>query len=321
MGVEEDPMSWLSYDRERVDELHRRARVAVDELAGIRSDDLLAADALRAVRLAQSHLEADWLPLLDRVRASTSLTAPIDFDAEEGRSWFEEALDAVAGPADGRTVIAPIVAELSDEEREFFQGFVEECAASVAAELSLYDAHPDYRVDRLPDELYRLDERSEWLWLAQLYLIEQFHHMISTGAVELQRNGEHYWIDPIDLTDTNDVIAGELILAAVASGGRFGRGTGGAGMSAAGAKTATRRMPRPHNLLRGKAAADAAAALGYTRRVPPQKLPFDSRGQPGFFNGKTYITPDRDAHRGGVWKMYKGRTRLGTFDAQLNRID
>ena len=84
-------------------------------------------------------------------------------------------------PADGRTVIAPIVAELSAEEREFFQGFVEECAASVAAELSHYDNHPDYRVDRLPDELYRLDERGDWLWLAQLYLIEQFHHMIATG--------------------------------------------------------------------------------------------------------------------------------------------
>ena len=148
------------------------------------------------------------------------------------------------------------------------QGFVEECAASVAAELSHYDAHPDYRVDRLPDELYRLDERGDWLWLAQLYLIEQFHHMIATGAVELRRDGEHYWIDPLDLTDTNEVIAGELILAAVASGGRFGRGTGGAGLSAAGAHSATARMPAPHNLLHGKAAAEAAAALGYTQADP-----------------------------------------------------
>ena len=138
--------------------------------------------------------ETEWMPLLDRVRASTSLTAPIDLDG-----------------GDGRTVIAPIVAELSDEEREFFQGFVEECAASVAAELSHYDAHLDCRVDRLP--------------------------------------------------------------RATPSG------------------------------------------------CPPQKLPFDSHGQPGFWNGKTYITPDRDGHRGGVWKMYKGDERLGTFDAQLNRID
>jgi hypothetical protein len=128
--------------------------------------DPLAADALRTVRLVQSHLEADWLPLLDRVRASTSLTAPIDFDGGDGRSWFDDAVDSVVGPSDDRTVIAPTVAELSDEEREFLQGFVEECAASVAAELSLYDAHPDYQVDRLPNELYRLDDRGEWLWLA-----------------------------------------------------------------------------------------------------------------------------------------------------------
>ena len=297
-------MVWLAYDRERVDELWRHTRRAVDDLAGIGSDDPLAAEALRAVRLAQLHLETEWMPLLDRVRASTSLTAPIDLDG-----------------GDGRTVIAPIVAELSAEEREFFQGFVEECAASVAAELSHYDAHPDYRVDRLPDELYRLDERGDWLWLAQLYLIEQFHHMIATGAVELRRNGEHYWIDPIDLTDTNEVIASELILAAVASGGRFGRGTGGAGLSAAGAHSATARMPRPHNLLRGKAAAEAAAALGYTKRVPYNSVPINTRGQPVFSNGRTYISPDRDGHRGGVWKMFNRKwQRLGTYDADLRQI-
>ena len=64
-------MVWLAYDRERVDDLWRHTRRAVDDLAAIRSDDPLAADALRAVRLAQLHLESDWLPLLDRVRAST----------------------------------------------------------------------------------------------------------------------------------------------------------------------------------------------------------------------------------------------------------
>jgi RHS repeat-associated protein len=46
--------------------------------------------------------------------------------------------------------------------------------------------------------------------------------------------------------------------------------------------------------LRGKAAAKKAKELGYTKRVPPQKLPFNSRNQPGFYNPKTkkYITPD-----------------------------
>ena len=230
-------MSWLSYDRERVDKLWRRTRVAVDELADIRSDDPLAVGALQRVRRAQLRLETEWLPLLERVRASTALTAPIDLDADDGRSWFDEAVESVTAPPD-------------------------------------------------------------------------------RGAVELEHNGEHYWIDPIDLADTNEVITGELILAAVASAGRFGRSSG-AGISTAGARTATSRMPQPHNLLRGKAAAGAAAALGYTRRVPAQKLPFNSHGQPGFFNGKTYITPDRDGHRGGVWKMYEGKKRL---DANLNPI-
>jgi hypothetical protein len=65
----------------------------------------------------------------------------------------------------------------------------------------------------------------------------------------------------------------------------------------------------------------AAANLGYAQRVSPQKLPFKSHGQPGFFNGKNYITPDVDGHRGGVWKMFDRRgNRLGTFDANLNRI-
>ena len=51
-----------------------------------------------------------------------------------------------------------------------------------------------------------------------------------------------------------------------------------------------------------------------------------SHGQPIFTNGKNYITPDRDGHNGGIWKMAdkpenlsKGR-RIGTYDAKLNRI-
>ncbi len=66
--------------------------------------------------------------------------------------------------------------------------------------------------------------------------------MVDTGAVELQRDGEHYWIDPIDLTDTNGIVMGEIILAAVASAGRFHRSSSG-GMSTAGANTAVSPMP------------------------------------------------------------------------------
>jgi hypothetical protein len=70
-----------------------------------------------------------------------------------------------------------------------------------------------------------------------------------------------------------------------------------------------------------KEATAAAQDLGYSQRVAPPKLPFNSHGQPGFFDGKKYITQDIDGHKGGVWKMYTPQgKRLGTFDAQLNRI-
>ena len=49
-------------------------------------------------------------------------------------------------------LIEPIIAAFTDEEREFFDGFVHEAAASVAAELSHYDAHPDYQLEALPDD-------------------------------------------------------------------------------------------------------------------------------------------------------------------------
>jgi len=71
----------------------------------------------------------------------------------------------------------------------------------------------------------------------------------------------------------------------------------------------------------GDAAAAAARRLGFTVRVPPQKAPFDSHGQPAFRRGNRFITPDIDSHKGGVWKMYDQKgTRLGTYDADLNRI-
>jgi hypothetical protein len=213
MAVEEDPMSWLAYHPERVEELWRHTRRAVEELAAIASDDPAAAEAMRTVRLAQAHLEGDWLPLLDRIRSSTAL-------------------------------IAPIVNTFTAEERAFFEGFVSECAASVAAELSHYDAHPDYQLDVLPDDLRTLDDRGEWDWLARLYLIEQYHQMVDTGAVELQRDGEHYWIDPLELTNTNKIVMGEVILAGVAAAGRFSK-AGSGGISAAGAHAARAPLPAP----------------------------------------------------------------------------
>ena len=71
-----------------------------------------------------------------------------------------------------------------------------------------------------------------------------------------------------------------------------------------------------------KPPAERAKSLGYDRRIAPHKLPFNSHGQPGFFNGKTYITPDIDAHNvSNGWKMFSRRgVRIGTYDGNLNWI-
>ena len=144
---------------------------------------------MRTVRLAHSHLASESVPLLDRIRASTALSTPIDLDAGDDRSWFDDTVRGGVRPARrahrDRPDRSPPVHR--PEERRFFDGFVHEAAYSVATQLSHYDAHFDYQVDALPDELHRLDDRGEWDWLARLYLIEQYHHMVATGAVELQR--------------------------------------------------------------------------------------------------------------------------------------
>jgi hypothetical protein len=73
--------------------------------------------------------------------------------------------------------------------------------------------------------------------------------------------------------------------------------------------------------LSGKEAAKAAEKLGF------KKTNYRSHGKPVFQKGNRYITPDVDAHNGGSWKMANsvenlGRknTRMGTYDADLNRI-
>ncbi|VTQ65958.1 Possible hemagglutinin (DUF638) [Campylobacter jejuni] len=74
--------------------------------------------------------------------------------------------------------------------------------------------------------------------------------------------------------------------------------------------------------LKGKEAQAAVSNLGFDRRISPQKAPFNSHGQPVYFVGKTYITPDVDSHNvTNGWKMFdrKGE-RMGTYDSSLNRI-
>jgi hypothetical protein len=65
----------------------------------------------------------------------------------------------------------------------------------------------------------------------------------------------------------------------------------------------------------------AAKQLGF-RKVPGQ-----SHREAVYFNGKVYIALDETSHTGGVWKMEKSikdlsskTTRMGTYDADLNRI-
>lgn len=74
-------------------------------------------------------------------------------------------------------------------------------------------------------------------------------------------------------------------------------------------------------LLTGKQADEAAAKLGYS------KTNYRSHGQPVYKKKNHYISPDVDCHSGGTWKMADSvknldskTTRMGTYDAELNRI-
>jgi len=93
--------------------------------------------------------------------------------------------------------------------------------------------------------------------------------------------------------------AAGLVICAIGGGG----GGGGAGSSS------------------NEQVKESAAKLGYNNRIPPQRAPFNSHGQPVFSNGQRFITPDVDSHIGGVWKMFdRSGKRLGTYDANLKRI-
>lgn len=74
-------------------------------------------------------------------------------------------------------------------------------------------------------------------------------------------------------------------------------------------------------LSQGKITDMAAKKLGFSRTN------YKSHGQPVYKKGNRYITPDVDGHNGGVWKMADSiknlgsrSTRMGTYDAKLNRI-
>lgn len=62
--------------------------------------------------------------------------------------------------------------------------------------------------------------------------------------------------------------------------------------------------------------------LGYTQKISPQKAPFNSHGQPVYFNGKNYITPDVDGHNvTNGWKLFnKKGDRVGTYNSDLEKV-
>ena len=61
---------------------------------------------------------------------------------------------------------------------------------------------------------------------------------------------------------------------------------------------------------------EQATILGYPKKIPPPKAPFDSHGMPVYFNGKQYLTPDRDSHNvDNGWKIFSRRgKRTGTWN-------
>lgn len=59
-----------------------------------------------------------------------------------------------------------------------------------------------------------------------------------------------------------------------------------------------------------------ADTLGYKEAKDP---PFSPHGQPVFQKGNRYITPDKDVHKGGTWKMFDHKgNRIGTYNDGLS---
>jgi len=62
-----------------------------------------------------------------------------------------------------------------------------------------------------------------------------------------------------------------------------------------------------------------AEKMGY-RKVSRGSAPFNSHGENVFYNGRNYISPDRDGHNiSNGWKVFNGRgDRLGTYNWDLS---
>lgn len=68
--------------------------------------------------------------------------------------------------------------------------------------------------------------------------------------------------------------------------------------------------------LTNKEARAEAKILGFVERSDP---PFNPHKQLAFYDKKNnlWITPDADGHNGGIWKMFRGTERLGTYNKDL----
>jgi len=121
-------------------------------------------------------------------------------------------------------------------------------------------------------------------------------------------------VSGVVLVVKNDVILGMLLSEAINDASSSNAGAGGTGNGGGSSGKLT-----------SKEATEAVEKLGY------RKTNYYSHGQPVYEkvsgHGPKYITPDVDAHSGGVWKgassvdkLASKATRLGTYSADLKWI-
>jgi RHS repeat-associated protein len=159
----------------------------------------------------------------------------------------------------GCTAISSVVGGLNAAEREFFQGFVDAQASSVAEELALYDAHGGHDFRKYPAELRTLDSDNEWGHLARLYLIEQYHNRIARSEIYVSfgKHAGNYYIAPIDIEGASGTILADIILSAAFWGGGAAR-RGFGGMTSTMARSATAPLPQTRDVTRPVSATEAA---------------------------------------------------------------
>jgi hypothetical protein len=126
------------------------------------------------------------------------------------------------------------------------------------------------------------------------------------------------------------VISGGTLLPVGAAAGTGGAALAGAGASMAGVHYGELKDALDYiRLKKGESggggewmpltnseARKAANQMGYKET---RDISFDSHGKPVFKKGNRFITPDRDGHNGGVWKLFdKSGNRLGTYNHDLS---